>query len=337
MTFQVLLFYKYVTIEDPATFAGWFLTRAKELGLKGRARIAEEGLNATLEGELSQTEQFIQALKQDPRFTDLKVKTSVGDGNSFPKLSVKTCKEIVGTRFSQTEADPRVRTAPYISPEELHTLYQQKDDFVVVDMRNSYEFASGHFQDSIDPGMRASRDLAQAVVKLEPYKEKKIITVCTGGIRCEKMSAYLLNKGFKNVQQLEDGMHAYMQKYPGQDFVGTLYTFDGRITMDFSDDRPIVGTCHRCQKKTERYLNCANDACHLHLLLCEACAPSEKEAYCSPMCRLQAFFIKQSISLRKHRRETAYNVRKIKRRLKKKALRMIWKIRIRTRALQTTH
>lgn len=327
MSFQVLLFYKYVTIENPKEFADAFRQRAQALALKGRAIIAEEGLNATLEGETEKTEQFIRQLKQDPRFADLKVKRSTGTGSSFPKLMVKVRNEIVGTHFSQAEADPRVRTAPHLAPEQLRKMYEANGDFVVIDMRNSYEFASGHFKNSIDPGMRASRDLESAIIKLEPYKNKKIVTVCTGGIRCEKMSAYLLNKGFTDVHQLEEGIHAYMEKYPGQDFLGTLYTFDDRVVMDFGGERETVGACHHCQQKSERYLNCANDDCHLHMVVCPRCAPTEKDVFCSTSCKLRA-------SLLNSKKYTKTLVSPFKERLKRKKryilkryYRLVWKVR----------
>jgi len=121
--------------------------------------------------------------------------------------------------------------------------------------------------------------------KLEPLKEKKVVTVCTGGIRCEKMSAYLLSHGFKDVYQLENGIHTYMEKYPGKDFLGTLYTFDQRVVMDFGGkDREVIGQCGRCGVKTERYLNCGNLDCHAHFLVCKVCAPSEDNAFCSEEC-----------------------------------------------------
>ncbi|MBP9763063.1 rhodanese-related sulfurtransferase [Patescibacteria group bacterium] len=293
MSFQVLLFYKYVTIDNPVTFADWFALQARTKGLTGRALIAEEGLNATVEGTVEQTEKFVQQLHQDERLRDMNIKRSPSDGSSFRGLSVKIRPEIVGTKFTSAEADPRIRTAPHLSPEKLREMYANNEDFVVIDMRNSYEFVSGHFKQSIDPGLRASRDLKKAVVKLTPYKDKKIVTVCTGGIRCEKMSAYLLNHGFRDVSQLENGIHAYLEKFPNQDFLGTLYTFDERISLDFGGEREIVGQCHRCQTKTERYLNCANDECHLHLLICVHCAPSGTDAFCSRTCAATALVLRK--------------------------------------------
>ncbi len=327
MPFQNILFYKYVTIEDPHAFADVLRTRAQEFGLKGRAIISEEGINATFEGTLEKTQAFIALLKEDSRLTDLNVKTSVGDGKTFPRLSVKVRKEIVGTQFSQAEADPRVRTAPRISPETLRGMYESQEEFVVIDMRNSYEFASGHFKNSIDPGMRASRDLEKAVIKLERYKDKKIVTVCTGGVRCEKMSAYLLNKGFKDVSQLEDGIHAYMQKFPGKDFAGTLYTFDDRIMMDFGGDREIVGACHFCKEKTERYLNCGNYTCHLHFLVCDRCASENTKVFCSNTCKVQANLLTQYDRSKKALLPWKNELKRIRRHFLRRFYRGMWRVR----------
>ncbi len=283
MSYQVLLFYKYVTIDNPHEVGDWFRMRSRELGLTGRVIVAEEGINATLEGVDVNTETFVEELLRDPRFADIRVKRSAGDGVTFPKLSVKVRKEIVGTHFPDG-VDPRVKTAPRLRPEELRSWYEAKKDFVVVDMRNSYEFDSGHFPDAIDPGLSSSRDLPSTVSKLESLKDKTILTVCTGGVRCEKMSAYLLNQGFEDVYQLEDGIHAYMEKYPGKDFLGTLYTFDQRVVMDFGGDREIIGACRLCGAKTENYINCAHPPCNLHFLACTVCVPAGQKAGCSDVC-----------------------------------------------------
>lgn len=283
MEYQVLLFYKYVTVADPEALKSWIHSRARELSLTGRVIVAEEGLNGTLEGTVANTELFSKELLQDARFADMQIKTSKGTGSAFPKLSVKVRPEIVGTRFDKEKIDPRIRTAPHLRPEELKKWYEEQKDFVIVDMRNDYEFRSGHFKNSINPGLENSRDLPEALKKLEPLKEKTVLTVCTGGVRCEKMSAYLLSEGFKDVYQLDNGIHGYMEKYPGQDYLGTLYTFDKRLVMDFGGEREIIGTCHHCSVKTETYVNCKNNACHLHFLVCEGCA-KEEGVFCSEAC-----------------------------------------------------
>lgn len=283
MTYQVLLFYKYVTIEDPKAIADWMRSLAATHGLLGRALIAEEGINGTFEGEVSATEAFAAELLTHELFSGMPVKRSEGNGEAFGKLVVKVRDQIVGTRFPKEKVDPRVKTAPAITAEELKRWFEEGEDFTIVDMRNDYEFKSGHFKGSVNPGLENSRDLPEAMPKLAPLKKKKVLTVCTGGVRCESMSAYLLSEGFEDVYQLENGMHGYMEKYPGQDFLGTLYTFDRRKVMDFGGEREIVGRCMRCEGPAETYFNCANDLCHLHFIACANCSDGEN-TFCSQEC-----------------------------------------------------
>jgi len=283
MKYQVLLFYKYVTVENPHELAGNIRALCEKYELKGRGIVAQEGVNMTFEGTVENTESFVKELQADARFADVQIKRSAGTGASFPRLMIKVRNEIVGTRFPK-EVDPRVQTAPYVSPDELHSLYENKEDFVVVDMRNSYEYESGHFANSIDPGLDASRELPEKIEKLKIHKDKKIVTVCTGGIRCEKMSAYLKYEGFENVYQLDGGMHSYMEKYPEGYFKGTLFTFDDRLVMDFGGKREIVGKCKRCDAPNEQYQNCANAECNMLFLICNDCMSAEGPGFCGEKC-----------------------------------------------------
>lgn len=276
--YTVLIFYRYQTIAEPEAAASRLKALAQKYQLTGRALVAEEGINATFEGTKESAEKFEREFKTG-EFKDIWIKKSAGTGKSFPKLSVKVRREIVGTRFPK-EVDPRLKTAPHLKAEELKEWYETGKDFVVIDMRNSYEYASGHFKNSVDPGMANSRDLPEAVEKLSGLKGKTVLTVCTAGVRCEKMSAYLMHEGFRDVYQLDGGIHTYMEKYPGEDFEGTLYTFDHRVTMDFGGQRKVVGKCRLCGGATERYVNCRNDDCHLHFLACENCAPDAAAAFC---------------------------------------------------------
>lgn len=279
---QILLFYKYVSIEDPNALLHELREKAKAHSLTGRILIAKEGINGTVEGSVEETEAFAKELLSYPFLSDMQIKRSEGTGDAFPKLSVKVREEIVGTRFPKS-IDPTKRTGTHLSPEELKQWFESEKDFVIVDMRNDYEFRSGHFKGSVNPGLENSRDLPEALPKLEHLKDKTVLTVCTGGVRCEKMSAFLLENGFNDVYQLDNGMHGYMEKYPGQDFVGALYTFDKRKTMHFGGDRTIIGRCHFCEAATEKYVNCANDFCHLHFLVCEDCSGS-RSVFCSASC-----------------------------------------------------
>lgn len=280
--YKVLLFYKYVTINNAKEMMELHRAVCNVLDLKGRIIIAEEGINGTVEGTYENTRKYIEYIKQDKRLKKMDIKESEGNGNSFPKLSVRIRDEIVGTKFPK-HIDPRKNTARHILADDLNKMYENNEDFVVVDMRNNYELASGKFKNTLDIGLKNSRDLTSGEVmnKLRIHKDKKIVTVCTGGVRCEKMSAYLVDQGFTNVNQLYNGIHSYMEKFQGENWLGTLYTFDQRVTMHFGGDREIIGVCIDCNNKTEDYYDIyenyidkkGNDRKKdTHVLLCEACA-----------------------------------------------------------------
>lgn len=298
MKYQVLLFYKYVTIETPEAFKVWYKELCEKYELKGRTIVAIEGLNSTVEGTIEKTEAFAAEVLAHPLLAGMQIKRSVGTGVSFPKLSIKVRDEIVATRYPK-EIDPRVKTPPHLSPDELRSWYETQKDFIVVDMRNSYEFESGHFKNSIDPGMVASRELPEKIEKIKEaigdVENRTVLTVCTGGVRCEKMAEYLASTGVKNVYQLDGGMHTYMEKYPGKDFLGTLYTFDERLVMDFGGEREVVGTCKRCEVKTEKYQNCANAVCNMLFLICNDCMSSEGPGFCSAKCEMSPARVVQRV------------------------------------------
>ena len=280
--YTIILFYNYVTIENPEALMDRERAVCTVLDIKGRMIIATEGVNATLEGTTENIEKYIAHFKADKRFKRVQFKKSVGDGASFPRLSIKVRDEIVTSHFGPA-IDPTKDTGTYLQPAELKRMYESNEDFEIIDMRSDFEYDGGHFKGSHASGMRVFKDLPNVVDKFEKFKDKKVVTVCTGGIRCEKASAYLKHKGFKNVYQLHGGMHKYMEKYPGEDFQGTLYTFDNRKVMEFGGDREIVGECMLCNEKTERYENCHYPQCNHQFLCCDTCA--EKGVYCSDNCR----------------------------------------------------
>lgn len=274
MTHKILLFYKYVKIDNPKLWMERERAVWEVLGLKGRMIIAEEGINGTCEGAVENADKYIEHLRSLKKLKEMNIKESEGTGNAFPKISIKVKKEIVSTRFPD-HIDPRKQTGKYLQPHDFKKMYDENEDFVVIDMRNDYEIASGYFDKTIDPGLKNSRDLAnpEVIEKLKIHQDKKLVTVCTGGVRCEKMSAYLLDQGFKNVYQLHNGMHAFMEKYPGEHFKGALYTFDNRKVMHFGGDREIVGKCADCNVATEDYYDMLGDDGHeVQILLCKDCA-----------------------------------------------------------------
>jgi len=284
--YQVILYYKYVKVEDPAGLAISQKLLCKRLGLIGRIIVASEGINGTLEGKTEAIAEYAKAMRNDPMFADMNIKYSQGDGKTFPKLSVKARSEIVSSHLDGT-VSPLNRTGKYLSSEELHDWFESGKEFYIVDMRNDYETQSGHFEGSILSGMGNFRDLPKVLDTLADLKNKTILTVCTGGVRCEKASAFLLENGFADVYQLKDGIVTYMEKYPNQHFKGKLYVFDQRILIAFNPEDPahqVIGHCLRCSQFSERYVNCANDECHLHFICCENCAENGR-AFCSEKCR----------------------------------------------------
>jgi UPF0176 protein len=293
-THEIILYYNYAKIADPIGFMNWHKAVCQNLGLTGRVLIATEGINGTLEGTKEHIEEYCRLfLLQDGsegtfgNLSTTKFKRSRGTGHAFPRLSIKVRDEVVSLSLDKNDdIDPNQITGKHLKPEELKQWYDKGEDFVVIDMRNDYEFKVGHFKDSINPKLDNFRDLPKIMPQLEPIKElskqgKKVLTVCTGGIRCEKASGFLVKHGFENVHQLDGGMHNYMEKFPGEDFLGALYVFDGRETVEFATEkglpRVIVGKCDLCEAPTEMYANCANDECHKKMLCCIVCKQKEAE------------------------------------------------------------
>lgn len=282
--FRILLYYKYVEIADPqAEFVAQKALCIK-LGLKGRIIVAKEGINGTVEGTYENTEKYMEIMRADPRYADMHFKKSQGTetGDAFPRLSVKVRNEIVSGHLGEDDVDPNTMTGKRLTPEQLREWFEQGKDFSIVDMRNGYEHDVGVFRGTITPGMDNFRDLPKTIAKLEPLKEKAVLTVCTGGVRCEKASGYLKKKGFKEVYQLDGGIVSYMEKYPGKDFLGSLYVFDKRKVMHFDapESHVMIGRCALCQVPCERYVNCSTLNCHAHFVCCESCDTQQK-----PVCK----------------------------------------------------
>lgn len=272
--YQVLLFYKYVHIEDPEAVLVWQRDLQTRFGFKGRTIIAKEGVNITLEGTLEATEEYIREVEKDPRFQNIHWKKSVGTGDAFPRLSIKVRPEIVSLHLGTCDVDPNETTGTHLKPEELHEWLKTGKEFYIVDMRNAYEHKVGHFEGSICPPMNNFRDLPKLLKQISHLKDKTVLTVCTGGVRCEKASGYLITQGFKDVYQLDGGIVSYMEKYPNEDFKGKLYVFDGRIVVGFYTDDPrheVVGRCDFCEVPCDRYMNCSDNMCHNHILVCDEC------------------------------------------------------------------
>ncbi len=289
--YEVLLYYKYVDIENPQEVRDEQVKLCEELNLKGRIIVAKEGINGTLEGLEKDTQRYINLLNKSKYFKDINFKRSAGTGTAFPKLWVRARKEIISLGVEQL--NPNKVSGKYISAEELHGWFESKKEFYIVDMRNDYEYESGYFEGSILTGIHNFFDLPKALEKLNYLKGKTVVTVCTGGIRCEKASGLLLLNGFADVYQLKDGIQTYMEKYPNEHFKGKLYVFDNRLTIGFnteSKNHQVVGKCRHCQKPCDSYVNCAEDFCHLHYICCNECLDKETNlAFCNKQCKDKYF------------------------------------------------
>lgn len=274
--YQILLFYKYVKITDPEAVKNWQIQLCTKLNLKSRIIVAHEGINGTLEGTVQSTETYIQEMEKDERFRGISYKKSMGVGNAFPKISVKVRPEIVSLHLGPEDFSPNYLTGKYITADELHQWFTQGKEFYIIDMRNDYEHKVGYFKNSILPNLKNFRDLPNVLNSIEHLKDKTVVTVCTGGVRCEKASGFLIKKGFKDVYQLKDGIVTYMEKYPNQHFLGKLYVFDRRIVMGFNVDDPkhvVVGKCDKCGSSSDNYVDCKYLHCknNRHFIVCLRC------------------------------------------------------------------
>src|SRR3990167_7691125 len=265
--YKVLLYYKYVAIDDPKGLMQSQRFLCEELSLTGRIIVANEGINGTLEGKSKDIDRYIKTMKADARFADTQFKISLGNGEAFPKLSVKVRDEIVSGHLMDWDVDPTKTTGKYLTAEQLHKWINAKKKFFIVDMRNDYEQEVGKFENSVLPGISNFRDLPKILPSLAHLKDETIVTVCTGGVRCEKASGFLVKHGFTDVYQLFGGIVTYMEKYPNEDFEGALYVFDGRVVMSFGNKgRKIVGKCVVCTKLSENYINCSDIFCNRHFI-----------------------------------------------------------------------
>ncbi|MBH5316210.1 rhodanese-related sulfurtransferase [Paenibacillus sp. GSMTC-2017] len=294
--YRILLYYKYVTIPDYEIFAAQHLDYCKQLGIKGRILIAEQGINGTLSGTIEQTDAYIAHMQSNPLFADMVYKIDESEGHAFKKLFVRPKKELVTLRYD-TKLDPNVISGKRLTPEQFHEQLQ-RDDVIIIDGRNDYEYDLGHFRNAIRPTVESFREFPEWIREnLSDAKDKTILTYCTGGIRCETLTGVLLNEGYTDVAQLEGGITTYGKDpvVQGRLFDGKMYVFDERISVRINqtDEDIIVGKCYHCENPTDVYINCADDLCHLQHLVCDDCM-DEHDNYCSDDCRTNDLERKQA-------------------------------------------
>ena len=279
----VILFYKYVPLAEPEVFATEQRSLCKSLGLKGRILIAHEGINGTLAGPSEAINEYVAALRRDPRFEDVEMKVSAGDENTFPKLAVKARREIV--TLGLPDLPPCHQNQ--LPPAEWKRMMEEDPDVVLLDVRNRFESDAGHFAGAVLCEIENFRDLPAYVDRLEPLKEKKVLMYCTGGIRCEKASALLKSRGFQDVFQLHGGIVTYQEEFGNEHWEGECFVFDQRMTVRVDDGLVQIGRCAHSRRATSRFVNCLHDPCHKLFILSEEAERENPDHLLCPECLAQ--------------------------------------------------
>ena len=281
--YKVLLFYKYVEFSEPEKFREEHLQFCLDNDIKGRVFIAYEGINGTVSGKNENIKKYKDHLRSYPEFADIWFKEDPADEHAFYKTHVRIKKEIVHADFGKVDLR---NTGKRLTPDELNKFYEENKDFVIIDTRNSYESEIGKFKNAITPKMNTFRDWPKVVEELKAYKDKTVVTYCTGGIRCEKASAYLVEQGFKDVYQMNGGIVTYTKDNPDKYWEGSVFVFDERriVEPNTKPELKHTGKCYYCGKPASWYINCHNQDCDKLIVTCPECKV-ENEYCCSDECR----------------------------------------------------
>lgn len=290
---KILLYYKFTPLSDPEAVKLWQKTLCENLNLRGRILMSRHGLNGTVGGDIDDLKAYIRATKQYPGFRDTVFKWSDGAREDFPRMSVKARRELVGFKNADDEFEVDengvIGGGKHLKPQEVNELVEAYgDDVVFFDGRNAHEAKIGKFKDAIVPDTRTSRDFIAELEsdKYDGIKDKKVITYCTGGVRCEVISAMMKKRGFKEVYQIDGGIVKYGEAY-GDDglWEGALRVFDGRMTVKFSERAKTIGECLHCGAKTSNFENCANVTCNELALICETCKENPDLLFHTKACK----------------------------------------------------
>lgn len=278
-------FYQYFFIEEVQQFRDELYKALNTLNVFGRIYVAHEGINAQVSVPQSNADAFRNYLYSIPALNGLRLNIAVDDdGKSFWVLKIKVRDKIVADGIDDPAFNMQQK-GKYVNAQQLNTLVEDPST-IVIDMRNHYEYEVGHFENAVEiPSDTFREQLPMAVDMMQEHKDKNIIMYCTGGIRCEKASAYMLHNGFKNVYHLEGGIINYARQIKEEGieskFIGKNFVFDDRLGERITED--IIAQCHQCGKPCDTHTNCKNDGCHLLFIQCEACAETY-HGCCSQAC-----------------------------------------------------
>lgn len=285
MKYQVLLYYLYTEIDNPSEFVKEHRELCEELNLLGRILIAKEGINGTVSGLIEDTNKYMETLQNHPLLKDITFKIDLSNEHAFKKLQIKEREFLVNLSLDE-DINPNELTGDYVSPKEFYERLHDEDT-VVIDARNTYEFDVGHFKGAIRPDIETFRELPQWIKENENLlKNKRILTYCTGGIRCEKFSGWLKKEGYQDVGQLAGGIATYGKdpEVLGKDWLGQMVVFDERLSVPVNQvDHIIVGKDHYDGTPCERMFNCSNPDCNKRLIGSKENQHKHHGA-CSPQC-----------------------------------------------------
>ena len=283
---NTISFYQYFGVDDPSQLRDEMYKALNAIKVFGRIYIASEGINAQVSVPHSNVDAFREYLNTIPPLKDIRLNIAVDDGGkSFWVLKIKVREKIVADGIDDPFFSMKNKGS-YVNAAQMNELLQD-DDTIVIDMRNHYEYEVGHFEKAIEiPSDTFREQLPMAVDMMKDNKDKNIIMYCTGGIRCEKASAFMLHHGFNHVFHLQGGVINYAReaKASGLEtkFIGKNFVFDDRLGERITED--IISKCHQCGKPADTHTNCKNDGCHLLFIQCEDCA-IKFDGCCSSECQ----------------------------------------------------
>jgi UPF0176 protein len=269
---KILLFYRFLPLADPDAIRLWQRDLCEGLGLTGRIIVSTQGINGTVGGELAAVKKYLR--KSREYFGDLGEKWSEGTGSDFPRLSVRVRDELVSFGApDELEVDENgvVGGGTHLTPDELHALVASKE-VTFFDGRNAFEAQIGRFENAIVPDVATTRDFVAELDsgKYDHLKNEPIVTYCTGGIRCEVLSSLMVKRGFSEVYQLAGGIATYGERFKDDGlWQGSLYVFDERMSVNFSDSAAILGRCYACGEPTKQMSNCGDPSCREQLVVCD--------------------------------------------------------------------
>ena len=272
---KIILYYLFVPIHDTETVLFWQRALCEKLGLKGRIILSNKGLNGTLGGDLKSLKAYKKAMNEHSLFKGIEYKWSDGSADDFPKLSIKVRSETVTLGWEPTvDKNGVVGGGKHLKPVQVHELIKERgDDVVFFDGRNKYEASIGKFKNAVVPDVNSFKEYLSELDKPEydDIKKKTVVTYCTGGIRCETLSALMKEKGFKDVYQMDGGIVKYGEQYKDDGYwEGKLFVFDNRMKLGFSSESKDIAVCEKCGRKTSNQINSTNIRRRLHII-CEDC------------------------------------------------------------------